>query len=50
MIRAALFAMADLGSRNERDPAYEACRIYVQVYSSPRTGPETYLGCSLRLV
>jgi len=42
--------MADLGSGNDRDPAYEASRIYVQVCSSPRTGPETYLGCSLSLV
>ena len=42
--------MADLGSGNDRDPAYEASRIYVQVCSSPRTSPETYLGCSLSLV
>jgi hypothetical protein len=35
--------MADLGTRNDRDPA-EAWRIYVQgvAHFSPRTGPETY--------
>jgi len=44
--------MADLDSRNNRDPAYEACRIGVPGvgYSTARTGPEARPGCSLPVV